>query len=73
MLISCGVDNSYGHPHQVTLDKAASRGMTVFRTDLEGRISVVFGESETSLSGRFYSWIRSIFAPRERSFSSSRS
>lgn len=68
VLISCGMDNSYGHPHQVTLDKAAAQGMTVFRTDLEGRISVTFGESES-----FYSWIRSIFAPRERSFSSSRS
>ncbi len=68
MLISCGEGNSYGHPRQVTLDKAAALGMTVFRTDTEGRISVVFGAD-----GGFYSWIRSIFAPRERSFSSKRS
>lgn len=64
MLISCGEGNSYGHPHAVTLEKAAALGMTVLRTDVEGRISVVFGTQ---------SWIRSIFAPRERSFSSSRS
>lgn len=68
MLISCGEGNSYGHPHQVTLDKAAALGMQVLRTDTEGRISVVFGEANG-----FYSWIRSILAPRERSFSSSRS
>lgn len=68
ILISCGEGNSYGHPHEATLDKAAALGMEVFRTDTEGRISVVFGES-----GGFYSWMRSILAPRERSFSSSRS
>ncbi len=64
LLISCGVDNSYGHPHLVTLEKASGLGMEVFRSDLEGRLSVLFGD---------HSWTRSIFAPRERSFSSSRS
>lgn len=44
MLISCGVDNSYGHPHQVTLDKAEALGMSVFRTDTEGRVTVMFGK-----------------------------
>ena len=68
MLISCGVDNSYKHPHAVTLEKADDFGMKVFRTDLDGRISMVFDET-----GGFYSWMRSIFAPRERSFSCSRS
>ncbi|QQR54496.1 MBL fold metallo-hydrolase [Candidatus Peregrinibacteria bacterium] len=73
MLISCGVDNSYGHPHSVTLDKAAALGMEVFRTDLEGRISVVFETPGDGVWARFYSWTRSILAPSERSFSSSRS
>lgn len=44
MLISCGVGNDYGHPHEETLEKAADFGMEVHRTDLEGRISVIFGE-----------------------------
>jgi competence protein ComEC len=42
LLISAGVDNSYGHPHAETLEKAASLGMEVRRTDLEGRVSLGF-------------------------------
>lgn len=38
MLISCGEVNSYGHPHQVTLESAQNLGMEVLRTDLDGRI-----------------------------------
>lgn len=44
MLISCGVGNDYGHPHEETLEKAADLGIDVRRTDLEGRITVIFGE-----------------------------
>lgn len=40
MLISAGVDNSYGHPHPETLQKAAALGIEVKRTNLEGRISI---------------------------------
>lgn len=40
MLISCGVGNDYGHPHEETLEKADELGMEVHRTDLEGRITV---------------------------------
>lgn len=61
MLISCGTGNSYGHPHGETLNKAADLSMEVLRTDTSGRLSIVFGS---------YSWVRSIFAPRVRSFSS---
>ena len=42
MLISAGEDNSYGHPHEETLQKAAELGIEVRRTDLEGRISLYF-------------------------------
>ncbi len=45
MLISCGEDNDYGHPHEETLEKAADMGMQVRRTDLEGRISIIFSQS----------------------------
>lgn len=37
-VISCGKDNSYGHPHKVTLDKLNAKNINVFRTDLEGTI-----------------------------------
>ena len=41
-LISCGVDNEYGHPHAVTLEHlAAVPGLQVRRTDLEGTLEVV--------------------------------
>ena len=35
-IVSCGLDNSYGHPHQETLKKIV--GKTVYRTDEEGSI-----------------------------------
>ena len=41
-VISCGVDNSFKHPHPETLDKFAALGLTVHRTDLEGRVILEF-------------------------------
>ncbi|MEK7145770.1 MAG: ComEC/Rec2 family competence protein [Patescibacteria group bacterium] len=61
MIISCGTDNDYGHPHKETLQKAEDLGMEVLRTDKDGRISLIFDQA---------SWTRSILAPRLRSFSS---
>lgn len=69
MVISVGQGNSYGHPHQETLDTAAALEVSVLRTDLDGRIDLVFDEGVWS----FQSWVRSILAPSWRSFSSSRS
>jgi competence protein ComEC len=41
-LISAGIDNDYGHPHQVTLDHLrAIPGLRLHRTDLEGSIEVI--------------------------------
>ena len=37
-VISCGVDNDYGHPDAVTLEKLEAAGAEVFRTDLQGTI-----------------------------------
>lgn len=37
-IISDGKDNSYGHPHQETLNTLASFGAKIFRTDLLGTI-----------------------------------
>ena len=40
-LISLGANNDYGHPHGVTLKKYDSRGVKVYRTDLNGAITIV--------------------------------
>lgn len=37
-VISCGVNNDYGHPHEETLSRLNDIGSTVFRTDLLGTI-----------------------------------
>jgi competence protein ComEC len=37
-VISVGADNSFGHPHQVTLDTLAAAGVTVLRTDRDGAV-----------------------------------
>ena len=64
MIISCGKGNTYGHPHRETLEKAAAVGIAVLRTDVDGRVDLVFDDQ---------SWLRSILAPSWRNFSSSRS
>ncbi len=40
-VISCGEDNSYGHPHAETLNRFRSMGIKVFRTDEQGTIVAV--------------------------------
>ncbi len=37
-VISCGRDNSYGHPHKEALNYVEEENMTLYRTDLEGDI-----------------------------------
>ena len=39
-IISCGIDNKYGHPCQVTLDTLDKYGVSVYRTDMLGTIIV---------------------------------
>lgn len=37
-VISCGMDNRYGHPHPETLDVLQKNGANIWRTDLSGTI-----------------------------------
>lgn len=37
-VISCGRNNSYGHPHEEALEYVEEVGLTLYRTDLEGDI-----------------------------------
>lgn len=39
VVISCGRDNSYGHPHKEALDRITATGAKVARTDRDGDIS----------------------------------
>lgn len=40
-VISCGEDNSYGHPHTETLQRLNSRSIKTYRTDLNGTIEAI--------------------------------
>jgi competence protein ComEC len=40
-VISCGVDNSYGHPNAETLEVLEEYGINIFRTDLQGDIKLI--------------------------------
>lgn len=37
-VISCGEDNSYGHPNQSVLEELTERGVEIYRTDEQGTI-----------------------------------
>jgi competence protein ComEC len=39
-IISCGVDNSYGHPHKETLKIIDEMGIEAYRTDKQGQIII---------------------------------
>lgn len=39
-VISCGVDNSYGHPHREVVERLQSLGTSIARTDLDGTVTV---------------------------------
>ncbi|HLL16804.1 MAG TPA: ComEC/Rec2 family competence protein [Pyrinomonadaceae bacterium] len=39
-VISCGADNRYGHPSQEVLDRLRESGVRIYRTDLQGEITI---------------------------------
>lgn len=47
-VISCGQDNSYGHPHAETLNTLRSMGVKVFRTDEQGTVTATSNGHEIS-------------------------
>ncbi len=42
-IASAGAGNPYGHPARPTLDRLAAAGAHVYRTDVDGSVSVTFG------------------------------
>ena len=47
-VISCGIDNEYGHPAEEVLERLKNSGIQVLRTDLQG--DILFYEDEGELS-----------------------
>lgn len=39
-VISCGTDNRYGHPSQEVLDRLKAANVRIYRTDLQGEITI---------------------------------
>ena len=37
-IVSCGVNNTYGHPHKETIQKLQKYNIKVYRTDKNGNI-----------------------------------
>lgn len=54
-IIQCGLNNSYGHPHSETLGVLNSHdgGVTVFRNDTNGTITLSFGINDVINSSSF--------------------
>lgn len=48
-VISCGYHNSYGHPHEEVTERLTSNGCRIYRTDLEGQISLMIQGREISI------------------------
>ncbi|MCC7197116.1 MBL fold metallo-hydrolase [Candidatus Peregrinibacteria bacterium] len=47
-VISCGINNTFKHPHPETLQHFAERGIEFFRTDMDGRVDI------TAEAGQFF-------------------
>ncbi|MEV4847076.1 ComEC/Rec2 family competence protein [Micromonospora matsumotoense] len=51
-LVSVGVDNDYGHPSPVILDRLVRSGARVLRTDTDGDVAVVVRSGRLAVVGR---------------------
>ena len=52
-VISCGIDNRYGHPHPVVLDRLSDAGARIWRTDLDGDVLLTSDGGEPFLRSAF--------------------
>ncbi|MBR5421274.1 MAG: DNA internalization-related competence protein ComEC/Rec2 [Lachnospiraceae bacterium] len=50
VLISCGLDNSYGHPHKEVLERVRALDCEVYRTDHDGCITMVLKDGRADIS-----------------------
>lgn len=52
-VISCGKDNSYGHPHKETIEYLNSHGIEYYRTDKHGNIIFTCDKNGYSIDSHF--------------------
>lgn len=67
-VISAGLDNQYGHPHQNVLDRLEKQGVSIFRTDQDGTIvarsdgqEITFNKKEREATKEASSDLKEIF------------
>jgi len=48
-VISCGANNTYGHPHKESMSRLTAMGITIYRTDENGTILFVSDGKEISI------------------------
>lgn len=51
-IISCGTNNQYGHPHDVTMKRLASYGIKTYRTDKSGNITLTTDGKSYTISAK---------------------
>jgi len=60
-VISCGQENSYGHPHDSTLKNLSSLGITIYRTDTTGTIVIESdGKNINVISGKSFDYMAQV-------------
>ena len=52
-LISCGLHNTFGHPHPSVVDALRARGVRTWRTDRNGSIDLDFLDRRLEIHGQF--------------------
>lgn len=56
-VISCGVNNPFGHPHKSTLDRLQLRNITIMRTDESGTIAVYTNGKRIMIKIKGKGWV----------------
>ena len=51
-VISCGKDNSYGHPAPEVITRLQNAGCRIFRTDMCGEVITVYDEGKLGIRTR---------------------
>ena len=62
-VISCGAGNPYGHPTDNTLSRLRDAGVTVYRTDLHGDITISCEDGEWSITTQKTASEADVFTP----------
>ena len=67
-VISCAEGNKYGHPHAETMNKLRAAGVSVFRTDEQGKMCIRDSAHALCVSCPAISWNISMCLRTLRSF-----